>query len=122
LALIVLIVIIAGIAAYLLRPGKKPTTAQTVAVLLASIPTTILAIAAVIFQLLHNAGGEVSVSDISNNLTVITLSLVVAEILVSVIALGIRKTRVARGTGFGTCLSIAAFILEFGLLEWLGGV
>jgi len=33
-----------------------------------------------------------------------------------------RKSDIAKGLGFGVCVSVILFVLQWGLLEWLGGV
>jgi hypothetical protein len=105
-----------------LRPGKSPTTARKAAILATAIPPVVVAIAAVIFQLLHNAAGKTWVSDISNTCFIVGLGLIVAAILASAGFAFARKGEVAKGIGFGICIAIVLSIVEFGLLEWLGGV
>jgi hypothetical protein len=116
------LVIIVSILAWVLRPGKSLTTARTVAILATTILPLIVAIAAVIFQLLHNAAGKTWVSDISNTCFIIGLGLTGAAILASASFAFMHKGHIAKGIGFGICIIIIVSIIEFGLLEWLGGV
>ena len=116
------LVIVAGILAWVLRPGKSPTTARKAAILATAIPPVLVAIAAVVFQLLHNAAGKTWVSDISNTCFIIGLGLIGIAILASAGFAFTRKGDVAKGVGFGICIAVIISIIEFGLLEWLGGV
>jgi len=116
------LVIVVGILAWLLRPGKSPTKARTAAILATVIPQAVIVIAAVVFQLLHNAAGKTWVSDISNTCFLIGLGLIAISILVSAGFAFARKGEVAKGIGFGICIAIIVSIIDFGLLEWLGGV
>ena len=116
------VIIIFGILAWVFRPGKSPTTARVSAVMATAIPPFVVAIVAVVFQLLHNAAGKVGVSDISNTCFVIGLCLIGAAILVLAGFAFARKGKVAKDIGFGICIAVILSILEFGLLEWLAGV
>jgi hypothetical protein len=108
--------------AWILRPGKNPSIQRRNSILGTTIPALIAAIAAIVFQLMHNASGTVEVSDISNALFIAGCGLIAAYILTSIgLALG-HKADIARGTGFGTCIAVTISIIELGLLEWLGGV
>jgi len=86
------------------------------------IPPVVVAIAAIVFQLLHNAAGRTWVSDISNTCFIVGLGLIGTAILASAGFAFTRKGDVAKGTGFGICIAVIVSIIEFGLLEWLGGV
>lgn len=116
------LVIVICILAWVLRPGKSPTRARTVAILATVIPQVVVLIAAVVFQLLHNAAGKTWVSDISNTCFIVGLGLVVAAILASTGFAIARKGELAKGIGFGICIAVIISVVEFGLLEWLGGV
>jgi len=119
---IIPIVIIVGILAWVLRPGKSQTTARTVAILATAIPPVVVAIAAVVFQLLHNASGKTWVSDISNTCFNVGLGLIGAAILASAGFAIARKGEIAKGTSFGICIAVVVSIIELLLLEGLGGV
>jgi hypothetical protein len=119
---IVPLVIILGILAWFLRPGKGATKARIIAILATVIPQFIILISAVVFQFLHNAAGRTWVSDISNTIFLLGLGLIGVAILISIGFTIIRKGEVAKGIGFGICIAIVVSIIDFGLLEWLGGV
>jgi hypothetical protein len=119
---IIPIVIVVGILAWVLRPEKRPTRARTVAIMTTVIPPAIVAIGAVVFQLLHNAAGKTWVSDISNTCFIVGLGLIGAAILASAGFVFTRKGEIAKGVGFGICIAVIVSVVEFGLLEWLGGV
>ena len=119
---IIPLVIVVGILAWVLRPGKNPNTTCTTAILATAIPPLVVAIASVVFQLLHNAAGKTLVSDISNTCFIIGLGLIGAAILTSAGFAFARKGKIAKGVGFGICIAVIVSIIEFGLLEWLGGV
>jgi len=116
------IVIIIGVLAWILRPGKSPTKARIVAILATVLPQVIVLIAAVVFQLLHNASGKTWVSDISNTCFLIGLGLIAIAILTSVVFTLARKGEEGKGIGFGICIALIISVIDFGLLEWLGGV
>ena len=111
-----------GIMAWVLRPRKSPTKPRRVAILATVIPPLVVAIVAVISQLLHNTAGMTWVSDISNTCFIIGISLVGAAILAVVGFAIAHKWEIAKGIGFGICLGIILSIIEFGVLEWLAGV
>jgi len=119
---IIPIVIVVGILAWVLRPGKSPTTPRRTAILATAIPPVLVAIAAVVFQLLHNAAGKTWVSDISNTCFIIGLGLIGVAILASAGFAIARKGEVAKGIGFGICIAVVVSIIEFALLEGLAGV
>ena len=116
------LIIVIGVLAWVLRPGKRPTNPRRITILATVIPPVVVVVVAVIFQLLHNATGKVGVSDISNTLFIVGLGLIGAAILASVGFTFTRKGEVAKGIGFGICIAVIISIIEFGLLEWLGGV
>jgi hypothetical protein len=120
--IIIPLIIVVGIIAWVLRPGKKPNTPRRIAILATVIPPLVAAIVAVVFQLLHNAAGTVEVSDISNFCFIVGLGLIGAAILALVGFAFMRKGEVAKGIGFGICIAVVVSIIELGLLEWLGGV
>ena len=106
----------------MLRPGKRPTNPRRVAILATAIPPPIVAIAAVAFQLLHNAVAKTEVSDISNTCFIVGLNLVGAAILASAGFAIARKGEIAKGIGFGICIAVVVSIMELILLEGLAGV
>jgi len=119
---IIPLIIVIGFLAWVLRPGKKPATPRRNAILVTAILSLMVAIAAVVFQLLHNATGMIDVAEISNTLFIVGLGLIGAYTLASIGFIVIRKGDIAKGTGFGACLAVFVSIIELGLLEWLGGV
>jgi hypothetical protein len=119
---IIPLIIAAGVLAWVLRPGKRPTNPRRVAILVTAIPPLIVAIAAVVFQLLHNAAAKTEVSDISNTCFIVGLGLVGAAILASAGFAIARKVEIAKGIGFGICIAIVVSIMELILLEGLAGV
>ena len=114
--------IIAGILAWVLRPREKLTNPRRLTILATVIPPGVVAIAAVIFQLLHNATGKVGVSDVSNTLFIIGLGLVGAAILTLAGFAVKHKGEVAKAIGFGLCIAVVLSAAEFALLEGLAGV
>jgi hypothetical protein len=119
---IIPLIIVIGFLAWALRPGKKPTVSRKIAILVTAVPVLAAAVAAVVFQLLYNATGTIEVADISNALFVVGLGLIAVYILATIGFIAARKGDIAKGTGFGVCISVAVSIIDLGLLEWLGGV
>jgi len=122
ITLIIPLIIAIGVLAWILRPRKSVNKPRKVAILAAAIPPLVVAIASVVFQLLHNAAGRTWVSEISNTCFIVGLGLVGAAILASAVFAFARKGEIAKGAGFGVCIAVVVSIIEFGLLEWLGGV
>ncbi len=116
------LIIATGVLVWVLRPGKRPTNPRRVAILATAIPPLIAAIAAIVFQLLHNVAGKTSVSDISNTCFIVGLALEGAAILASAGFAIARKGEIAKGIGFGVCIGVIVSVIELGVLEWLGGV
>jgi len=108
--------------AWMLKPGRKPTNSRKIAILATTIPPFILAIAAVVFQLSHNAAGKTWVSDISNTIFIVGFGLTCVAILVLVGFAIARRWEIVKGLGFGICIAVVVDIIEAGMLEWLGGV
>ncbi len=119
---IIPLIIAVGVLAWVLRPGKRPTNPRRIAILVTAIPPLIVAIAAVVFQLLHNAAGKTWVSDISNTCFIVGLGLVGAAILATAGFAIARKGEIAKGIGFGVCIVVVVSIIELILLEGLAGV
>jgi hypothetical protein len=122
MTVIVPLIIVIGILAWVLRPGKEPTSHLRNAILVTAILSLAVAIAAVIFQLLHNATGTIKVAEISNTLFIVSLGLIGAYIFGTTGFALVHKGDIAKGIGFGICIAVIVSIIEFGLLEWLGGV
>ena len=122
MTIIVPLIIVVGIIAWLLRPGKTPTKNHMISILATVIPPLLVGIAAVIFQLSHNAAGTVEVSGISNTLFLVGLGLIGVYILALIGFALAHKGDIAKGIGFGICITVVLSVLELGLLEWLGGV
>jgi len=120
--IIIPLVIVVGIIAWLLRPGKTPTKNRVNSILATVFPPLLVGIATVIFQLLHNAAGTVEISGISNTLFLVGLGLIGVYILALIGFALAHKGDIAKGIGFGICITVVLSVLELGLLEWLGGV
>ena len=116
------LIIIAGILMLVLWPREMLTKSRRLAILATIIPPGVVAVAAVIFQLLFNSTGQVMVSDVSNTLFIIGLGLIGVAILVLAGFAIKHKSEVAKGMGFGICMAVIVYILAFGLLAWLSGV
>ena len=120
--IIIPFIILAGFLAWALRPGKNPTKPRVIAILATAIPTLMVAVVAVIFQVLHNTAGMTWVSDISNTCFIVSIGLVGAAILAAFGFAIARKWEIAKGIGFGFCISIIICVIELAVLEWLAGV
>ena len=81
-----------------------------------------MAITAVIFQLIHNAAGVISVAEVANSIFVGGLIFIGMGILVLMAFALLRKKDIVKSIGFGLCISFFIIVIELGLLEWLGGV
>ena len=106
----------------MLRPRKRTIEPRRATILATVIPPVVVAIAAVVSQLLHNATGKEGVSDISNTCFIIGLGLIGAAILALAGFAIARKGEVAKGIGFGLCIAVVLSLIEFALLEGLAGV
>ncbi len=115
------LIIVIGLA-WWLNPGKNPSSPRKIAILATVIPVLMLAIVSTVFQLLHNAAGTIEVSDISNICFIAGCGLIGISAIAAVGLALLQKKDIARGLGLGVCLSVAISIVEFGVLEWLGGV
>ena len=120
--IIIPLLFIIGAVAWLLRPGKRPANQRKIAILATAIPPVIVAIAAVTFQLLHNAAGNTWVSDAANTCFVISISLVGLAILAAIGFAVARRGEIAKGIGFGICIGVFICVIELAVLEWLAGV
>jgi peptidoglycan/LPS O-acetylase OafA/YrhL len=110
------------IVAWMLRPRKNISKSCKYAISSLIIPSLVLAVTAVVFQLLQNATGNVEVSDISNTLFITGLFVIGAALLALAGFAVMRKGEIAKGIGFGVCIAVLVSIIEFGLLEGLAGV
>jgi hypothetical protein len=116
------LIIVIGILAWVLRPGKRPTNPRRITILATVIPLVGVVLAAVIFQLLHNAAGKAGVSDISNIIFIAGLGLIGAAILALAGLAIARKGEAVKGMGFGLCIAVALSTANFALLEGLANV
>jgi hypothetical protein len=110
------------IVAWLLRPRKNMSKSRKYSILSVAIPSLVLAVTAVVFQLIQNATGNVEVSDISNSLFIAGTFVIGAAILALAGFSVARKGEIAKGIGFGICIVVLVSIIELGLLEGLAGV
>ena len=122
MTIIIPIAIIAGILAWLFRPKTETIKTRWVAILATTVPLVIIAIAALIFQLLQNATGGMGVSDISNTFFIVGLYLTGAAILALLGFAVARKVEITKGIGFGLNIMVILSIVEFISLEALAGV
>lgn len=114
--------IIIGLLAWKLRPRRMATRPSQVALLATLLPPGGLAIAAVGFQLIHNAAGVISVAESANALFVAGLVFIGLGILVLIGFALFGKKDIVKSIGFGLCIAFLITVVELGLLEWLGGV
>jgi hypothetical protein len=120
--IIIPLVIIICFTAWILRPGRCPSKPRRIAILATVIPVLAAALAAVIFQLLHNAAGMTWVSEASNTCFIISVVIIGLAIL-AIVGLAIaRKWEIVKGIGFGICIGVLISVIELVLLEWLAGV
>jgi len=122
MTILIPVAIIVGILAWVLRPQKGTIKVRKVAILTTAIPPVIVAIAALVFQLLHNATGDEGVSDISNTCFIVGIGLIGTAILALLGFAVSRKVEIVKGIGFGLNIAVILSILELVLLEWLAGV
>ncbi len=122
MSIIIPLIIIVGVGAWYLRPrGGMPSSGYGATLAVIAL-ATILTIAAVIFQLLHNTKGTIEVPSVSNNIFIISLGLVAVGVLMAVGLAVMRKNVIAKGIGFGVCVALVILVIQLALLEWLGGV
>ena len=120
--IIIPVLIVVCIAAWILKPEKGMPASRKYAIFIVSVTSIIFAIAAIVFQLLQNATGNVEVANISNTLFIAGLLLILAAVLALVGFAVAHKAEIARGLGFGICIAVLVSIVELGVLEWLAGV
>jgi len=120
--IIIPLIIVTGVLVWVLRPGMNPAKSRKIAIVATAIPPFIAAITAIIFQVAHNISGRTGVSDISNTCFIVTISLVGAAILATIVFTIARKWEIAKGIGFGICIGVLISVIELAVLEWLAGV
>jgi hypothetical protein len=114
--------LIIGLLAWRLRPRRFATRASQLALLATLLPPVALALAAVVFQLIHSASGVISVAESANALFVAGLIFIGLGILVLIGFALFRKKDIVKSIGFGLCIAFFITVVELGVLEWLGGV
>ncbi len=122
MTVIIPVAIIACILAWLFRPRMGTFKARRVAIFATAIPLVILAIAALAFQLLQNATGNMEVSDISNICFIVGIGMIGATLLALLYFAVARKVETVKGLGFGLTIMVILSIVEFVFLEALAGV
>ncbi|WKY48167.1 hypothetical protein Q5O24_02205 [Eubacteriaceae bacterium ES3] len=114
--------VLIGVLAYLFRPRSTDTKHARLFGLGVMILSFVLALVSVVVQIIHNTAGEISVSEISNNLFIGGFFGLGAGILVAFVLMIAGKKEIARNIGFGLCLTFFILVIELALLEWLAGV
>ncbi|RPJ62744.1 MAG: hypothetical protein EHM12_03915 [Dehalococcoidia bacterium] len=122
MTIIIPLIIVTVVLAWILRPGKIPAKSCKIAILATTIPPLAAAMVAIIFQVVHNLYGLISVSDISNTCFIVTICLVGGSILAAVVFVIARNWEIAKGIGFGICMGVLISVIELAVLEWLAGV
>ena len=120
--IIVPLVIIIALIALILRPRKTMTKSRKLSILAVIIPSFMVGIAAVVFQFIYSIGGDDGVANISNTLFIIGFGIICAAILTLIGLVVVRRWEIAKGIGFGICISVIISVIVLALLEWLGGV
>ncbi len=120
--IIILFTIIAVILAWFLWPKRGTFKTRRVAILVTTVPLALIAIAALIFQLVQNSNGRVDESEMSNILFIIGSCLIGVAIITLLGFAFARKTEIAKGIGFGLTITVILYIVEFVALEVLTGV
>ncbi|MBN1191202.1 MAG: hypothetical protein JXA46_15705 [Dehalococcoidales bacterium] len=116
------LVIVTGIIAWILRPVEITKDSGTLNILAVVIPPGLLAITALVYQVVFNAAGKTMVSDVSNALFIAGTCLTGAGLLASIGLAFSHRSKAAKRTGFGVCIDIIVYVILFVLLEWLGGL
>lgn len=120
--LIIPLSVLIGFLTYWLRPRPMDMRYTRFIGLGLIAVSAVLAISSVVIQLIHNTAGEISVSEISNNLFLCGFFVLPIGILIAFILAFAQKKELARNIGFGLCLTFYILVIELALLEWLGGV
>jgi len=105
-------IVLAGILAWVLRPGKKMTTPRRVATLATAIPPVVPGIVNVFSVLLLHR-------DVSETCFWVALGLMGAAILASAGFAITHKGEIAKGIGVGTGIAIIVGIIELELASLL---
>jgi hypothetical protein len=93
-----------------------------VAILATTVPLALIAIAALLFQLMQNSTGGVDESEIANTLFIVG-SCLIGVAFFSLLGFAFaRKVEIAKGIGFGITIVIILYIIEFISLEAIAGV
>jgi hypothetical protein len=122
MTIIIPLAVFAGIIVWVFRPKAGTIKPRWVAILVTTIPLVIVAVAALIFQLVQNSTGGTGVSDISNTLFVIGLCLTGAAILALLGFAIARQVEITKGLSFGITIMVILSIVAFVSLEALSGV
>ncbi len=120
--IIITLAIIVVILAWFLRPKDGTIKTRRVAILATTIPLAIIAIAALLFQLMQNSAGGMDESEIANTLFIIGSCLIGVAIVSLLGFVFARKVEIAKGIGFGLTIVVILYIVEFVSLEALTGV
>lgn len=102
------LIVLAGILAWVLRPGKKMTTPRRVATLATAIPPVVPGMLVVFFSLLLHR-------DVSYTCGHVVFGLIGAAILASAGFAITHKGEIAKGIGVGTGIAIIVGIIEMEL-------
>jgi len=105
MSIIIPLCILIGLLAWILRPHKHEARSSRIALIATILPSAVMAIASVAFQLLHNASRVISVAEASNSIFVAGLIFIVVGILVSICFVIFRKKDISKSIVFGLCIS-----------------
>lgn len=120
--IIIPLCILIGFLAWRLRPRVLETRSSRIALMATILPPMVMAIAAVVFQLIYKASGVIAVAVASNAIFVAGLIFIGLGILILIGFALFRKKDIVKSIGFGLCVSFFIIVVELVLLEWLGGV
>jgi hypothetical protein len=115
------LIVLVGILAWMLRPIEGLSKAGRNSILLVTISSLVLALVSVIVQLVQNANGNTDLSDISNILFIIGVSIVIAVIVLITFFAIKHKGEFVRALSFGDCISVIICLTELFVLGWLAG-
>jgi uncharacterized BrkB/YihY/UPF0761 family membrane protein len=113
------IVIVAGILAWILRPGKNLSKTGKNAILLVAIPSLILAGVSIVVQLFQNSTGNTDLSDFSNVMFMVGLAVIFIAIILLAFLAYRRRPEIVRALSFGICISVVICVSELFVLGWL---
>lgn len=114
--------ILIGFLAWRLWPHKLATRSSRIALVATILPPAVMAVVAIVFQLINNASGVIAVAEASNAIFVAGLVFIGLGIVILIGFALFRKKEIVKSMGFGLCVSFFIIVVELGLLEWLGGV